>query len=309
MDVIEEYIRRHPEGACREAHPTQDTVYKDECVYTFHSPYTLETGIVIHLHSLVGTIPSLAFAATSFEEGLFLRIVKQRIPKELPTSEEDVSTVPTKLALGVEGGFASEDDLYETKSTYSVVLLKKTSSTVVEVAAEVPYVAETKASLPLVVSNSVESIIHHVGSAVQQATTSTFELDTDDQAVPISKYAESLPFVDNGVSVNAADPSTWHCRKDPSITTNLWLNLSTGYIGSGRQHWDGSGGANGALDHFNDTGRLYPLVVKLGTIVYSPSDGSTSADCYSYAPDEDGPVKIPNLPELLLQRGIDVTKL
>jgi ubiquitin carboxyl-terminal hydrolase 5/13 len=59
------------------------------------------------------------------------------------------------------------------------------------------------------------------------------------------------------------------------------------------------------LDHYNETGQIYPLVVKLGTIT---ADIST-ADCYSYAPDEDGPVKIPNLIELLEKRGIKVAAM
>jgi ubiquitin carboxyl-terminal hydrolase 5/13 len=70
----------------------------------------------------------------------------------------------------------------------------------------------------------------------------------------------------------------------------------------------GSGGTNGAIDHYNDTGRQYPLVVKLGTITAAEQD-ITTADCYSYAPDEDGPVKIPNLMDLLQKRGINVTAM
>lgn len=35
----------------------------------------------------------------------------------------------------------------------------------------------------------------------------------------------------------------------------------------------------------------------------------STADCYSYAKDEDGPVKIPNLKELLEKRGIMVAGL
>ena len=35
----------------------------------------------------------------------------------------------------------------------------------------------------------------------------------------------------------------------------------------------------------------------------------TTADCYSYAKDEDGPVKIPNLKQLLEKRGIMVAGL
>lgn len=43
-------------------------------------------------------------------------------------------------------------------------------------------------------------------------------------------------------------------------------------------------------------------MVKLGTLT---ADLDT-ADCYSYAPDEDGPVRIPNLAELLAKRGINI---
>ena len=43
----------------------------------------------------------------------------------------------------------------------------------------------------------------------------------------------------------------WRCEKSGE-TENLWLNLSDGYIGGGRKNWDGSGGSNGALDHFNE---------------------------------------------------------
>ena len=54
-----------------------------------------------------------------------------------------------------------------------------------------------------------------------------------------------------------------------------------------------------------ETGEKYPLVVKLGTIT---ADVET-ADCYSYAKDEDGPVKIPNLATLLEKRGINISAL
>ena len=125
--------------------------------------------------------------------------------------------------------------------------------------------------------------------------------ERDDEEIPVSKYAtDELPFVDNGIMIDP-NPQTWKCQASGD-TNNLWLNLSDGYIGGGRKNWDGSGGSNGALDHFNETGKQYPLVVKLGTIT---ADIDT-ADCYSYAPDEDGPVKIPNLKQLLAKRGINV---
>lgn len=77
---------------------------------------------------------------------------------------------------------------------------------------------------------------------------------------------------------------------------NLWLNLSDGFIGGGRQNWDGSGGSGSALRHFEAMkaeGKHYPLVVKLGTITQH------GADVYSYAPDEDDMVEDPKLAEHL----------
>jgi ubiquitin carboxyl-terminal hydrolase 5/13 len=152
--------------------------------------------------------------------------------------------------------------------------------------------------LPDVVVQSAESIVHHVGLAVQQDLT-TWQ---DDEEIPVSKYYANLPFVDNDIKISP-DPKSWTCGKT-GATENLWLNLSDGFIGGGRKNWDGSGGSNGALDHYKETGQQYPLVVKLGTIT---TEGSTvHADCYSYASDEDGPVKVPNLAELLFKRGIQV---
>jgi ubiquitin carboxyl-terminal hydrolase 5/13 len=76
----------------------------------------------------------------------------------------------------------------------------------------------------------------------------------------ISKYAESLKQLDNGVKI---PPSGWRCGKC-DLTENLWLNLTDGSILCGRRNWDGSGGNNHALEYYQSTG--FPLAVKLGTI-------------------------------------------
>ncbi len=49
----------------------------------------------------------------------------------------------------------------------------------------------------------------------------------------VSKYAPTLEQLDNG-RVIPSDPSQWRCD-ETGVTENLWLNLSTGFIGSGRQ--------------------------------------------------------------------------
>jgi len=64
------------------------------------------------------------------------------------------------------------------------------------------------------------------------------------------------------------------------------------YIGGGRKNWDGTGGSGAALQHYRDTGGLYPLCVKLGTIT------ANSADVWSYADDEDCLVIDPLLPQV-----------
>lgn len=294
MDVVKELA----DSCCRVATP-HDSVLNSECAYTFHSPFTTDQGIVVNLNTFVGTIEQLAMNFSS-NKAMFVRIVKKRVPKEKEdTEQEEEKQQPTKLGVGVEGGFASEDDDFEIISTYSIVVLEKNGDET-KVICDLPYNETTKPTFPEAVVKSADSIILHSGMAVQQDL-KVWELD--DEPKPVSKYYENLPFCDHGVTINP-NPSTWKCQASGE-TENLWLNLSDGYIGGGRKNWDGSGGSNGALDHFLATGEKYPLVVKLGTIT---ADSST-ADCYSYAKDEDGPVLIPNLAELLEKRGIHVSKM
>ena len=122
-----------------------------------------------------------------------------------------------------------------------------------------------------------------------------------------------LPFVDNGKTISP-DSKTWRCEATgvQPEDGNLWMNLSDGFIGGGRRNWDGTGGTGGGLQHYNElkqqsaagAGPHFPLVVKLGTI----GQGS-EPDCYSYAPDEDRMVKVPNLAELLLRRGLNISNM
>ena len=288
-------------STCRIA-SAHDTVLHSECAYTFHSPYTSDQGIVVNLNTFIGTVQELAFSNTALDEGVFVRICKIRVKKIMVDDEQkfDELKAPTKLGVGVNGGFQAEDDASEIISTHSIVVLKSDTDGNVSVAEEVLYQSDSKSSFPEAVIKSVDSVIHHSGMAIQQDL-KVWELDEEPK--PVSRYYENLPFVDNGVTISAR-PSDWKCEKSGE-TGNLWLNLSDGYIGGGRKNWDGSGGNNGALDHFEETSEKYPLVVKLGTIT---ADIET-ADCYSYAKDEDGPVKIPNLAKLLEMRGIMVGSL
>jgi len=282
-----------------------DPVLNSECAFTFHSPYTSEKGIVVSLTTFVGTVEELGLnGSDEGEEGLFVRIAKRRVEKyngeeRADGGGDEAPQTVIKLGVGVEGGFRSEQDHFETISTISVVVLRAIPGGC-EVVAELPYDAsdpESRDVFPTHVALAVDAVVNHAGMSVQQDL-KAWELDEDPK--PVSKYAATLPFVNNGVQISP-DPASWKCHKS-GATDNLWLNLSTGVIGDGRRNWDGSGGSNGALDHYVETGEQYPLVVKLGTI----TTDEEAADCYSYAKDEDGPVLVPNLAALLERRGIRV---
>jgi len=81
------------------------------------------------------------------------------------------------------------------------------------------------------------------------------------------------------------------------LKSNLWLNLHDGHLGCGRRYYDGSGGNNHGVEHWEATGHC--LALKLGTIT---ADGTASIHCYKC--DED--VLDDKLAEHLAVFGIDM---
>ncbi len=220
---------------CRIA-SAHDTVLNSECAYTFHNPYTSSSGIVVNLSTFIGTIDSMAFGGSGANnEALFVRIVKSRILKQKEEScVDDTSNVVTmenetsgleakvtKLGMGVDGGFQSPDDAFETISKYSVVLLASDNCGKVNIEVEIEYNEGTKNDFPMNVSASVDSVIYHAGAAVQQDL-KAWELD--DEKI-VSKYAESLEFVDNGIKISP-NPSDWKVSNEESIFKQLYVVIS-----------------------------------------------------------------------------------
>ena len=104
----------------------------------------------------ISVVDEFAFASCSNEdskivekEGLFLRIVKKRLEKELKEdktcnddkeeAESDLSNKVTKLGVGVEGGFLSEGESFETKISYSIVALSQAKDNDVVCGADIPF--------------------------------------------------------------------------------------------------------------------------------------------------------------------------
>lgn len=82
------------------------------------------------------------------------------------------------------------------------------------------------------------------------------------------------------------------------LEENLWMCLTCGNIGCGRQQFDGSGGNGHGSKHFET--HQHPLAIKLGTIT---ADGSGDVHCYVC----DEMRLDPELEKHLVTFGIDIT--
>uniref|UniRef100_UPI003AAA7D75 ubiquitin carboxyl-terminal hydrolase 5 isoform X6 n=1 Tax=Centroberyx gerrardi TaxID=166262 RepID=UPI003AAA7D75 len=186
---------------------------------------------------------------------------------------------PTRLAIGIEGGFDVEQEQYEEE--VKVVLFPDRQEVTSDDLCSMPDVVRERVSLSMAGLMSADSVSHTL--QVQQ---------WDGEVRQESRHAVDLKQLDNGLKI---PPSGWRCEVC-DLQENLWMNLTDGKVLCGRRYFDGSGGNNHALLHFQQTG--HPLAVKLGTIT---PDG---ADVYSY--DEDDMVLDPKLPEHLSHFGIDM---
>lgn len=196
-----------------------------------------------------------------------------------PVGEDRPSKKPTLLAIGVDGGFDNSEPEYE--ESYEIVILPDYSS--------LPF---PSVELPEKVRLAVDAILMAEG-AERKEQVAAWTADKKN----ISKYAMDLVQLDNSVIV---PPTGWKCAKCDK-TENLWLNLTDGSILCGRRNWDGTGGNDHAVNHYQAT--KYPLAVKLGTIT-SDLEG---ADVFSYP--EDDSVEDPLLAQHLAHFGIDFSSL
>lgn len=103
-----------------------DVVYKDECVFSFDTPFS-RGGLYVNLSTLRGVGADhlrLDRARTGNALYLHLKFVKRK----KATSDESTETTtkeqtPTRLAIGVDGGFDVDDNnKYDTEETYALVV-------------------------------------------------------------------------------------------------------------------------------------------------------------------------------------------
>eukprot|EP00049_Salpingoeca_infusionum_P022835 m.9051 g.9051 ORF g.9051 m.9051 type:complete len:803 (+) comp5418_c0_seq1:192-2600(+) len=258
--------------------PTSGTpVYKEECALCFSTAESMG-GLFICMKTFQSYCKDcLELYTLRTNNRAFLQMVTTKKKIEADPASEPVQKKPTKLAIGVEGGFDVNAPKYEYTNAYSVVEMPGYKRFKLD-SPDLPQGAKVTADA--IVAAETASMVNEAAAWEEQRK--------------VSKHADNLVQLDNGVKV---PPSGFKCEKC-DITDNVWLNLSDGSILCGRRFFDGSGGNNHAIDHFEETGKQYPLAVKLGTIT---ADG---ADVYSY--EEDDMVVDPHLSKHLKHFGINV---
>eukprot|EP00850_Spirogloea_muscicola_P012169 SM000078S22028 [mRNA] locus=s78:18702:23792:- [translate_table: standard] len=254
-------------------------VFKEECCISFDTPRS-PGGLFVDLASFLAFGRDfVAWNADKTGHRVYLSIRQTARPPATPADLEPAAKKPALLAIGVKGGFETEEP--ELDTSLSIVLLPDFQ--------ELPFPSP---DLPEKVRMAVEVVLAAPG-AERKAQVAAWAADKK----KVSAYATSLKQLDNGVKVG---PSGWQCCRCDQ-RDNLWLNLSDGAVLCGRRNWDGTGGNNHAVEHYEAT--KHPLAVKLGTITADLD----AADVYSYP--EDDAVVDPLLAQHLEHFGIDFSSL
>lgn len=276
MEYLQSSSIRVPRGG--------DKVYKDECVYCFNSPES-DGGLYVCLATFLGFCEdhvNLHISKTPHRVFMHFKKVKKPLTETDNAADFPPKKKPTRLAIGVEGGF----DVEKPKVEYD----EFNSLSVLGTGGEPLVIPLTSADIPSQVQLAIAGVITADTAAYKDQVASW-----DGEKRVVSKHASNLLQLDNGVKV---PPRGWKCAKC-DLKENLWLNLTDGSILCGRRYFDGTGGNNHALDCYKET--HYPLAVKLGTIT---PDG---ADVFSY--DEDDMVEDPHLAQHLAHFGINIAQM
>ncbi|KAI6238428.1 Ubiquitin carboxyl-terminal hydrolase [Aphelenchoides fujianensis] len=251
-------------------------VFKDECMYCFHTPL-FQDGIYVCLQHFVGLCAEHVkdYAETNGAR-YFLRIQKTKIKKpELPDSS------PNKLMI------KAENEETEEKNTVVVAPDFRT---------DIPI---NEQSMDEAFFRVVQAVIRHTSATVQDQVDAGAS-DWDGGERKLLENAESLLQLETDKQIPY---SGWVCEEpNCGLTENLWLNLTDGVIKCGRSQYISEGkltkGNSHAKFHAENTG--FTVLVKLGTIQ------NGDADIFNYADNES--VRDPYLKKHLAHFGLDIDR-
>eukprot|EP00959_Pyramimonas_sp_CCMP1952_P464436 9486612-Pyramimonas_sp.AAC.2 len=96
-----------------------DKVYKDECGFSFDTPFS-SGGLYVNLVSLQGF--GADFVALDHQKSGNALYLLQQFTKVPAPKEDKPDDGPTRMAIGMEGGFQVEEK-YTVEKTHSLVIL------------------------------------------------------------------------------------------------------------------------------------------------------------------------------------------
>lgn len=231
----------------------------------------------------------------------FLQIVTLRIPTpeavDSPKMMEDVNNSsqgqpePKRLAIGVEGGFDGRGFTEETK--YYLATINEADGKL--------YHCE----LSLCPNQHAQNLVSYIiaATSVDTQEISAWEGDVREVDENLLTYPQQPVTLNEDGTPNYPD-LTKCCILDCDKKDNLWINLGTGFVGCGRKYYDGTGGNNHGIEHFQKEGdAVARYSIKIGTI----SSNLDAIDIYDMKDDKF--VKDPIIIDHLKHWGIDPYKM
>ncbi|KAJ1979411.1 ubiquitin C-terminal hydrolase Ubp14, partial [Dimargaris verticillata] len=227
------------------------TIYKDECTLCFETPDSPQ-GIDVCLTCFNGGCQEILrhgdLHYAKHQHPLALNI--QRTPKQPNESPKPAKI--TKLAIQEE---QLDYDRYDHRTSIHCY------------ACQQMYAVQ---GAPESVAQAVTLVMITL-SATKKSEIKSWEEEEPTGCSHTSSLTQTPPVDQAGLPLT-------QCRQC-DLTANLWLCLACGYVGCGRRQFDGSGGNDHGVQHYQETG--HPVSCKLGTIT---PEGT--ADIYCYACDD-----------------------
>ena len=218
-------------------------IHKDECTLCYATPKD-EPGIDVCLKCFNGGCPShshLHYEKSSHP--LVLNIRSVLLPETTSSEPQKI----TRLAIGKEGGAGYSSEVWDTQVTVKCLACRIT----------------------LERSDDLEPLIQSIlisNSALLENAVGEWEME-------YRPCIHTKGLVQTGGVIAAK--SLAGCG-ECDLRANLWLCMTCGHLGCGRQAYDGSGGNGHGVAHYDTSG--HPLVCKMGTIT---PEGKASIHCYA----------------------------
>ncbi|KAJ2848676.1 ubiquitin C-terminal hydrolase Ubp14 [Coemansia brasiliensis] len=215
-------------------------VYKEECTQCFDD-HDMDAGIDVCLTCFNGGCPESPHCHAhehAMKTGHHLTLNMRRVSKD-----EERPAKLTKLEIKEE----KDETIYQT-----FVRCWGCSGAKVE-------------AVPEKVQNVVQAVMHAVEASKGGEIKAWSE-----EVKPCDHFENLEQQVASGFSQEKLHQCSMCDKRE-----NLWMCLTCGHAGCGRRQYDGSGGNNHAIAHFEQTG--HSVSVKLGTIT---PEGTADAYCY-----------------------------